>query len=233
MNSLEDYARYAIFWAPPADSGLARFGASWLGWDSETGAEVPRPEVRLPRPLSEMTRAPWRYGFHGTLKPPFRLAKGMRGADLDHELAALFARLPPATIPRLALSSRLGFAALMPSGPAPEIDAVAAVCIRELDEFRAPPSEIELSRRRATDLTPRQEMNLVRWGYPYVFEDYRFHVTLSGRLQEGEAETFLAEVAPLVAPHLSWVYRFEDICLFGDPGANRGFRVLRRYPLMG
>src|SRR5690625_3806511 len=31
------FRRYAIYWAPPAGSDLARFGASWLGWDADLG----------------------------------------------------------------------------------------------------------------------------------------------------------------------------------------------------
>lgn len=233
MTDLEGYARYAVFWVPPEGSGLARFGAAWLGWDCIAGQEIERPAVALPRPLPEMTRAPWRYGFHATLKPPFRLAPGTDAAALDRAVAELAARRPTARAPGLAPSARLGFAALMPAGPAPEIDALAAACIRDLDRFRAAPSETELARRRATGLTPRQDEYLTRWGYPYVFEDFRFHLTLSGRLRPGEAAAMLAAVTPLASSHLEPELQLDEICLFGDPGANRGFRVLRRYPLTG
>jgi hypothetical protein len=43
----------------------------------------------------------------------------------------------------------------------------------------------------------------------------------------------LAAVTPLVTPHLAPELRLAEICLFGDPGANRGFRILRRYALTG
>lgn len=233
MTDLEGYTRYAVFWAPPEGSGLARFGAAWLGWDCIAGKDIERPAVALPRPLPDMTRAPWRYGFHATLKPPFRLAPGTDAASLDRAVAALAARRPAIRAPGLAPSAQLGFAALMPADPAPEIDALAAACIRELDRFRAAPGETELARRRATGLTPRQDQNLTRWGYPYVFEDFQFHLTLSGRLRSGEAAAMLAAVTELVSPHLDPDLRLDEICLFGDPGANRGFRALRRYRLSG
>ncbi len=83
------FRRYALFWAPPRGSALARFGASWLGWDAEAGELVPHPEVpRLPLPVAEITATPRRYGFHGTLKPPFRLAEGANVAGLDAAAAA-------------------------------------------------------------------------------------------------------------------------------------------------
>jgi len=233
VTEIEGYARYAVFWAPPSGSGLARFGARWLGWDAEAGRDVERVAVSLPRPLPEMTRAPWRYGFHGTLKPPFRLAEGCDAAALERAVAQLATQTPPARAPALAPTARLGFVALTPSGPAAEIDALAGICVDNLDRFRAPPSELELKRRRATGLSERQEANLTRWGYPYVFNDFRFHLTLSGRLQPGEAEAMLAAVGPLVAPHLDFRFDLDHICLFGDPGHNLGFRLLRRYALTG
>ena len=233
MTGIDGYTRYAVFWTPPAGSGLARLGAQWLGWDAGAGREVAQPDVPLPRPLDQITRTPRRYGFHGTLKPPFRLAAGTDAAGLDRALAGLAAGMPPATAPGLTPSTRLGFLALMPGGPAPALDALAAACTRRLDRFSARPDAAELAQRRARGLTPRQEANLTRWGYPYVLDDFRFHLTLSGRLRPGEAEPLIEAVTALAAPHLDPVLHLDDICLFGDPGAGEDFHLLRRYPLTG
>ncbi|MCH8953656.1 MAG: DUF1045 domain-containing protein [Proteobacteria bacterium] len=230
---MEGYARYAVFWAPAAGSGLARFGAAWLGWDAEAGCEVAQPDVALSRPLDQITRTPRRYSFHGTLKPPFRLAAGADAAALDQATRELAARTPPATAPGLAPSTRLGFLALMPAGPAPALDALAAACTRDLDRYGAPPDALELAQRRTRGLTSRQEHNLTRWGYPYVLDDFRFHLTLGGDLRPGEAEPLIEAVTALAAPHLAPVLHLDDICLFGDPGAGDAFRLLRRYPLTG
>ncbi len=233
MTGIDGYTRYAVFWTPPAGSGLARFGAQWLGWDAGAGREVAQPDVPLPRPLDQITRTPRRYSFHGTLKPPFRLAAGTDAAGLDRALAGLAAGMPPATAPGLAPSTRLGFLALMPGGPAPTLDALAAACTRRLDRFSARPDAAELAQRRARGLTPRQEANLTRWGYPYVLDDFRFHLTLSDHLQSGEAAALIETVTALAAPHLDPVLHLDDICLFGDPRAGEDFRLLRRYPLTG
>ncbi len=233
MTGIDGYTRYAIFWAPPAGSGLARFGAQWLGWDAETGRDAAQPARALPRRLDQITRTPRRYSFHGTLKPPFRLAAGTDAAALDRALAGLAARTAPVSAPGLTPSTRLGFLALMPNGPAPALDALAAACTRRLDRFSARPGAAQLAQRRARDLTPRQEANLTRWGYPYVLDDFRFHLTLSGRLRPGEAEPLIEAVTALAAPHLDPVLHLDDICLFGDPGAGEDFRLLRRYPLTG
>ncbi len=231
MTGIDGYTRYAIFWAPPAGSGLARFGAAWLGWDAETGRDVP--QTTHPGILGEITRTPRRYGFHGTLKPPFRLAAGTDAAALDRALTGLAARTPPVSAPGLTPSTRLGFLALMPTGPAPKLDALADACTRDLDRYCAPPDAAELALRRTHGLTPRQEQNLTRWGYPYVLDDFRFHLTLGGRLRPGEAAALIAAVTAMAAPHLDPVLHLDDICLFGDPGGGAGFRLLRRYPLTG
>jgi hypothetical protein len=187
----------------------------------------------LPRPLAEVTRTPRRYGFHGTLKPPFRLAQDAEPDTLDNALRELAARLTPVTVPGLIASTGLGFLALIPGGPAPRLGSLATACVRDLDHFRAPPGTAELARHRARGLSARQEENLIRWGYPYVLDDFRFHLTLSGHLRSGEAQALIQTVTPLAAPHLGPVLNMGEICLYGDPGAGAGFRLLRRYPLTG
>ena len=212
---------------------MARFGANWLGWDAEGGCCVSHPTLTLPRPLEEVTRTPRRYGFHATLKPPFRLSAEVSAANLDQALAKLAFHEPPATSPRLAVSTRLGFLALLPIGPAPEVAASAAACTHDLDRFRAPPTAAELAQRRENRLTAGQEASLIRWGYPYVLEEFRFHMTLTGRLRPGEADALRKAATTLADPHLGAILNLDEVCLFGDPGGGRGFRLLRRYPLTG
>ena len=105
--------------------------------------------------------------------------------------------------------------------------------MRDLDRYCAPPDATELAPCRTRGLTPRQEQNLTRWGYAYVLDDFRFHLTLSDRLRSGEAEALIAAVATLAAPHLAPILQIDDICLYGDPGSGAGFHLLRRYPLTG
>ncbi|PKP65441.1 MAG: phosphonate metabolism protein, partial [Alphaproteobacteria bacterium HGW-Alphaproteobacteria-8] len=73
---MDQMHRFALYYAPPPGP-LADFAADWLGWDATAGREMPHPIVPgLPGPVEELTRAPRKYGLHGTLKPPFRLAQG-------------------------------------------------------------------------------------------------------------------------------------------------------------
>lgn len=226
---MDAYNRYSIFYAPGAGSDLARFGADWLGWDAETGHETAHPEIQGVD-VAAATSTPCKYGFHGTLKPPFRLARGTDRLGLEQAVAELAGKTPTFTMPVLELR-RLGrFLALVPSAPSPALSSLAAACVQELDNFRAPADEAELTRRRKAGLTATQEVNLQRWGYPYVLDEFRFHLTLTGALSDPEEiETALG---PLVAPFTNDPMAVDQICLFGEATDGR-FRILRRFPLTG
>ena len=226
------YDRYAIYWAPEP-GGFADVTAGWLGWDAAGGVAVPQPQVSgLPRDLAALTDAPRKYGFHGTIKPTFRLMPGTDAADLHRAMHALCARLAPVTFPGLALHQIGGFVALMPEGDTAALAALAADVVASLDPFRAPPTEAEIARRRPDRLTDRQRAHLARWGYPYVMEDFQFHLTLTGDLPAAEARQVAALLAPLLAPHMPRPFRIDSLCLCGQ--AQDGmFRLLHRYTLSG
>lgn len=229
--ALAGYSRYAVYWAPEPGSLLARLGAAWLGHDAATGRPVAHPET--PLDAARLTERPRRYGFHATLKPPFRLAEGLDAAGLDAALAALAARCAPVEAPPLAVDAALGFAALRPVGPAPALDALAAACVTELDGFRAPPGPDEIAARRGPGLTPAEEANLARWGYPHVLDAFRFHLTLTGPLAESERAATVSALAALFGPCLGAPLLVGHLRLFGDPGGGRPFRLLRSHALSG
>lgn len=227
--------RYALYYAPPDDSALARFGAGWLGRDA-TGRPAPPPptgpELSLER-WWEITAEARQYGFHGTLKAPMALAPGIEPATLHAAVAAFAAGRRPFAMPPLTLASLGGFLALVPGAPAPALDALAAACVTGFDRFRAPPTEAELARRRAAGLTPRQDDHLQRWGYPYVLEDYSFHLTLTCRLDEVERQRVQALLAGPVAPLCLAPVPVDSLCLFHQPDRQAPFSLLARYRLGG
>lgn len=234
MTDIEGYARYAIYYAPEAGSPLWRFGSAWLGWDAETGEVPPRPPVTgLPRAAEELTVSPRRYGFHGTLKPPFALAAGTDAAGLLAAAEAMAAGLVPFEAPALTLHAIGRFASLRLSAPSPEMAALAMTCVEALDAFRAPPSEAELARRRANPLSEEHEALLARWGYPYVGAQFRFHLTLSSALSPEDLAATSAALAPHVAPFCAGPLPVREAALYGDPGGGAPFRLLRRLPFGG
>ena len=227
--------RYAVYFSPRADHPLAEVGNRWLGWDAETGSE---PE-RLPLDgkdaafLDRVTEAPRRYGFHATLKPPFRLVEGETYEALVRDMRALADRTAIVDIGLLRLSAIGSFLALVPAAAPPALADLARDCVVSLDRFRAPPDAQELARRRRTALTPRQEAYLTAWGYPYVMEEFRFHMTLSGSLDEETLSSLRPVLDPVVSPALAEPVLIEDLCLFGDPGNGTGFRIVDRFSLTG
>lgn len=229
---MEGYSRYAVYWAPEPGP-LADWAASWLGWDPAEGVELPHPDVDdLPLSVAKLTATPRKYGFHGTLKPPFHLADGADVSTLHEMLVALAGQLSPVSTPGLALHRLGGFVALTPESDTAPLAALAAQIVEALDGFRAPPTAAEIARRRPERLTPRQRAYLDRWGYPYVMEEFRFHLTLTGDLAPGVAQAVADRLAPLLHPLLSRPFDIRSICLFGQ-GADGRFRLLDRYPLTG
>jgi putative phosphonate metabolism protein len=227
--------RYAVYFAPEPGSDLARFGATWLGYDVAIGRAVAQPPVAGidPERLHAITAEPRRYGFHATLKPPFALADGTEAEALAAAVAALANGIVAFTVPRLHLTRISGFLALTLSESCAAMHDLADRCVSELDGFRALPSASELERRRRADLSARQEALLARWGYPYVMEEFRFHMTLTARLDAEEGAIVRAALAPLVAPLCESPLAIDAISLFHQESGEAPFRLLERYKLTG
>jgi putative phosphonate metabolism protein len=228
--------RQAIYWAPSPETPLARFGRSWIGRDAETGEIVAQPTVpeveALGLDLDEITAAPRLYGFHATMKAPFE-ALGGSPAALEAAIEAFCAATPPVEGPPPVPAVIGGFVALVPEGPSPAIDALADRVVQAFDPFRAPLSPDDLARRRKGSLTERQDGHLVRWGYPYVFEDFFFHLTLTRRLAPDAASAVRAAVADRLADAADRPLRIDALCLFEQPARDRPFTLRRRFPLHG
>ncbi|MDO9707831.1 DUF1045 domain-containing protein [Paracraurococcus lichenis] len=223
-------ARLALYWAPEVDDPLHALGSAWLGRDAETGATLPQPS--LPGlDIAALTADPRGYGLHATLKPPFRL--GLSWAEAMRAAEALAARIAPFDLPPLSVQDLHGFLALRETAPCPALQALADACVEALDACRAPPSEAELARRRKSGLSPRQEALLARWGYPYVFEEWRFHVTLTRRLTPGEKATVLPAVTDFLGEAPARPRRVAAISLFTHSAPGAPFLIAERLPLRG
>lgn len=224
--------RHAIYFAPPAGHVLHRLGSAWLGRDSLAAADCPRPDLPgiAAADHAALTASARRYGLHATLKPPFALAPGRREAELAAAVAALAARLSPVAL-RLRLGRIDGFFALLPVHPSPALSDLAAACVAELDRFRAVPDAAELARRRAGGLSAAQEAMLLRWGYPYVMDAFRFHITLTDRVGAARAEALSAALQRHFAPALAQPLVLDALSLFLEPEPGAAFDCIARFPL--
>lgn len=221
------YSRFAVYHLPP-DGALSEFGAVWLGWDVATGRAVQQPGVPG---LADVTGTPRKYGFHATLKPPFKLADGMQVAQLDDALQRLAVSTAPARCAGLELIALGRFLALVPLGDASGLDRVAAVCVTDLDAFRGRMSPAELERRQSKKLNPRQEALLQLYGYPHVLDQFRLHFTLTGRLPRDQIADWRDTVCHHL-PDLPAPFVLDQIALVGERG-DGFFELIQRYTLTG
>ncbi len=223
-------ARVALYYAPQLDDPLWQRAAQWLGRDPATNAPVAQPG--LPD-IAAITADARHYAFHATLKPPMRLHERASWGDVLETARQIGAGIPPFDLPRLAVSDIHGFLALRETTPSPELQALADACVAGADHLRAPPDSAELTKRRRNGLPPAQNANLVRWGYPYVFATWFFHMTLTRRLAAEQhpvwrpaAEAHFADVLPLPR-------RVSDLCLFTQAGLDAPFVLAERILLRG
>jgi putative phosphonate metabolism protein len=220
--------RHAIYFCPDPASELHRLGSTWLGRDAFSCDALRQPDVRL----QEITKSPRRYGLHGTLKPPFQLKQNASAAAFDAAVRALSSQHESFLAPALRVAEVDGFLALVPEKTCKPLDELAADCVQQLDDFRTPASEAELRRRRAAGLSDAQEQLLQKWGYPYVLEEFQFHITLTERLDADEREWAQPLAEHYFAPLLGKPVSFDAITVMIEPDEGDDFRVLERFPLV-
>jgi putative phosphonate metabolism protein len=226
------FPRYAIYYAPAQGSFLDQFGAEMLGYDAWIGAALPFASgvVEQVPDWRELTQDPRKYGFHATLKAPMSL-NGRRESEL-HAACADFAR-QPRPIPQITpvVNSISGFIAVIPETRSAELEQFAADCVRAFDPFRAPLTADDRARRNPSRLTPRQVEYLDRWGYPYVMEEFRFHMTLTGRLDEMRREAVLAMLRERFARLNLTELAIDRLALFKQADAKARFEIIGDWQL--
>lgn len=220
--------RFAIYAAPgvrsadPVGALLRQRAEQWLGRSVCPDPVTPGvPPGWTRAAVDEITVDARRYGFHATLKAPFRLADGRTPEELDAAVARFAAGTPTAVIPRLTLARLGGFFALAPGTPAPGLHALADAAVRAFDHFRAPPTEAELARRRPASLTPRQRELLGTWGYPYVLDEFQIHLTLTDRIPAERRPQVERALTDWFAPSLGADVPIDAVAVFteAEPGA--------------
>jgi putative phosphonate metabolism protein len=220
--------RLALYWAPETDDPLHARGSAWLGRDAQSGDALAQPAIAG---IAEATADPRNYGLHATLKPPFRLRHGYAAAR--EAAATLAARVAAFDLPPLAVHDLDGFLALRETAPCPALHALADACVTDLDDHREPPDAAEIARRRPDRLPPAQRAHLDRWGYPYVFEEWRFHVTLTRRLASEEKAVLMPAVTDFLGDAPFRPRRVAAISLFVQPAPGAPFTIAERLPLRG
>jgi hypothetical protein len=222
--------RIALYYAPEAHDPLHERASAWMGRDAVSGAILPQNLVQGVD-IQEITADARGYGFHATLKPPFRLQGDVQAAlQTARDFAA---RTASFTLPPLHITDLDGFLALREAAPCPALQALADGAVSALDAHRAPATEAEIARRKPEKLSLRQREYLAAWGYPYVFAEWRFHMTLTRRLTPAEKAIILPAVTEALGDAPALTRSVSDICIFAQAAPGAPFTILERLMLRG
>jgi putative phosphonate metabolism protein len=226
--------RYAVYFAPRADSAWWRAGSRWLGRCAsrlEPLPQAPLPGVPAPE-LHRLTQAPRRYGWHATLKAPFALAPGVDAEMLRAGLRRLCEDFEPFTMPALKVAMLDDFLALVPEAGSRAIEDIAAACVTRLHPLAAPLTTAEIEHRRAAGLTQEEDALLLRWGYPFVLERFRFHLSLTGTLRDA-APSIVQAIQDAARERFADfpAGRFDTLSLFAEPKPGADFVLVEQMEL--
>ncbi len=227
--------RYAFYISPDENDPLTVAAERWLGANPFTGETCdlqPAADFSAAE-LTALTADPRRYGFHGTLKAPFALAPGKTEAQLLDDFQAFSEECTPFNIPEMTLGQLGPFFALVPAIDCPELQALADETVRRFSPFRALLSDADIARRKPDTLGSVMRSNLLEWGYPYVFESFRFHMTLTGAVPVERQAGMRALLEQAFAPFIGEPLPVTSLALFTEPERGAPFTVHSLLPLGG
>lgn len=225
--------RYAVYFAAPEGSALEAFGRSFVGRDHVTGEAVPQMTVDGldATTLMAMTQSARHYGFHATLKAPFVLKEGSNAEDLKKVTETFAEGRSAFEAPPLKVSALSRWIAFTLSDDSPAMDRLAADCVRDFEAFRAPLTDNDIARRRESGLTPRQDEQMLAFGYPHIFDDFHFHMTLAGPLEPEARDSLVKTLRPLTSEIEAAPLMVDAIALYEQPERDSPFVQTGRFPL--
>ena len=211
--------RAAIYYTPGRDDPLTRAAARWLGRDAFA------PQAGGSR-TDSITAEPRRYGFHATIKAPFRLRPKVSLQDIEQALRGFCAGRSPCPIGPLRIALIDDFFALVPVESRPELGDFAAEVMRAFEPYRAPLTQSEIDRRRATGLlSALEEKHLADWGYPFVLDRFRFHMTLTSRVAPAMRSEILKQLEDRFTPLLDRPLTIDALAIFVEETPDSAFHV--------
>ncbi len=224
--------RFALYFTPNPHSLLWELGSSWIGRDALKDMKISlNSHLGISREFHrQVTKTPRRYGFHATLKPPFTLSDNNLLPRLKDSLKNFASSRQQFPTSPLELRNIGNFFCLCPKKQSTQLSELAADTVQHFDHFRAPLSSAEIASRRKRKLTPEQELNLKIWGYPYVLNQFRFHITLSDTLRDlSKRQLIKAALTDHFAPILHKSITIDSITLCVEPQPGRHFVFSKRY----
>jgi len=219
--------RHAIYFTPPANHPLTEQAARWLGRDAFTGAQadLPKPGAIGQQLQLHYTRSPRRYGFHATIVAPFTLAANITTEGLEAALATFCEEREPFELPSLELRELGTFFALVSRQRGDQLAQLESDAVEFFQYLRQPLVREDLERREAGGLTGRQRELLLRWGYPFVKEEFRFHMTLTGAVSPKDKPAVRMALEEHFRDFLGKPLIFDRLAIFEEKTAGGPFKV--------
>ncbi len=227
--------RYAIYYAPSPDSDLEAFGRRWLGRDHVTGEAVEQLKLEGldATEQAEITHSARHYGFHATLKAPFELAADREADELYAAARRFAAAREQFEAPPLRIAKISKWIAFILSAASLPMNKLAADCVRDFEDFRAPLSNADIQRRRKSGLSTRQDEQLLAFGYPHIFEDFQFHMTLAGPLEPARQEDVYQQLLAVSPPFEQRSFVVDAISIYEQADRDQPFIQTARLPFGG
>ena len=224
--------RYAVFFCPDDASDLAKFGYRVLGRTAD-GHNIALSNDDFPdRHLAaSLSAIPAHYGFHATLKAPFRLSGDSTKAALLDAVERLACSQSSIVMHSLQVKMLSGFQALVFDPQPPSVANLAEQCVEQLEIFRAPLTDEDLRKRNPLHLSEIQRGYLGKYGYPYVMSEFRFHMTLTGPLHLTEHADYTHWLHELYRRLVPQTPVLDRLVVFWQPDRSTAFKRLAQFPL--
>ncbi|MEL7043133.1 MAG: DUF1045 domain-containing protein [Pseudomonadota bacterium] len=222
--------RYAIYFAPSAETLLWKSGSEWLGRDAYSGSPVERREFPGTRDedIDRLTSSASHYGFHATMKAPFVLKEGFTEDQLLKYLES-FSLEQSSFEAKLSVRPLGQFLALRLLSGMEQMRKLHEDCVRKFDKFRAPLTMEDIERRRKANLSPDQDARMLEWGYPYIFDDFRWHMTLSNRiLSDSTRDKMLEHVQAFFKDVIAKPILIDGVAVYRQVDLNAPFNIIGR-----
>jgi len=222
---MKKYSRYAIYYAPPKESNLEEFGRYWFGWDPINAKSINNKQrinylngfgIKNLKNIDKNVLIAKKYGFHGTLIPPFKLNKNYSTNTLFKKTEEIAKKLKKFKFYKFKLKKINNFYAFVQNKKNNNINKLSNRLVRELFKFRSPLTKKEIDRRNPSKLSKLQLNILYKWGYPYLMSEFNFHMTLASEVTGNKLYLELKKIERNKEIILNEINNFDKIYIFGE-----------------
>ena len=222
---MKKYSRYAIYYAPPKESSLEEFGRYWFGWDPLNAKLINNKHrinylnrfgIKNLINIDKNVLIPKKYGFHGTLIPPFKLNKNYSTNTLFKKTEEIAKKFKKFKFYKFKLKKINNFYAFVQNKKNNNINKLSNRLVRELFKFRSPLTKKEIDRRNPSKLSKLQLNILYKWGYPYLMSEFNFHMTLASEVTGNKLYLELKKIERNKEIILNEINNFDKIYIFGE-----------------